>query len=156
LPENETDMIDTVRIANGRWPNNRSDEAEEKARAQFRKIYKRIANMSESYDDAAITVMAYGLRQKAENRNLDSERNGINIFKGIYGYNPSTTEDWNIMQAITYSGASRGVDSDGDFLTDEREAELGTDSNNPDSDGDGYVDGIEVENNYNPLGSGSL
>ena len=55
------------------------------------------------------------------------------------------------MQAITYSGATRGVDTDGDLLVDEREVELGTDPNNPDSDGDGFVDGIEVANGYDPL-----
>ena len=65
--------------------------------------------------------------------------------------NPSTTEDWNIMQAITYSGASRGADSDGDLLLDEREAELGTDPNNPDTDGDGFSDGDEVANGFDPL-----
>lgn len=156
LPETEAEITDVIRIANGRWPNSRSDGAEKMAREQFRKIYKRIADLNEPYDDAAITVMAYGLRQKAENRNLDSERSGIGTFRDIYGYHPNSTEDWNIMQAITYSGAARGVDSDGDFLTDEREVEFGTDSNNPDSDGDGHIDGIEVENNYNPLGSGRL
>ena len=107
--------------------------------------------MNNANDNAAVTVMAYGLRQKAENRNLESERNGINIFKNIYGYTPSSTEDWNIMQAITYSGSARGVDSDGDLLTDEREAELGTDPGKKDTDGDGYMDGIEVANGYDPL-----
>ena len=107
--------------------------------------------MDNAKDNAAITVMAYGLRQKAENRSLESEKNGINTFESIYGCHPSSTEDWNIMQAITYSGATRGVDSDGDLLTDEREVELGTDLNNKDSDGDGYLDGIEVANGYNPL-----
>jgi hypothetical protein len=38
---------------------------------------------------------------------LDSERAGINIFRGIYQRVPESTEDWNIMQAITYSGAKR-------------------------------------------------
>jgi|TARA_Y100000310_G_scaffold163662_1_gene163483 hypothetical protein len=63
--------------------------------------------MDNPNDNAAVTVMAYGLRQRAENRNLGSERNGIKIFKGIYGHVPSSTEEWNIMQAITYSGAKR-------------------------------------------------
>jgi hypothetical protein len=46
------------------------------------------------------------------------------------------------------------VDSDGDGLPDDLEKRLGTDSTNSDSDGDGYNDGVEVENGYNPLGSG--
>ena len=68
--------------------------------------------MDDPGDNAAVTVMAYGLRQKAENRNLESEKKGINTFKNIYGYHPASTEDWNIMQAITYSGAARGIDLD--------------------------------------------
>lgn len=36
------------------------------------------------------------------------------------------------------------LDSDGDGLTDAREAALGTDPNNKDTDGDGIMDGIEV------------
>ena len=151
LPENEVELADAIRIANGRWPNTTNDEAEKKAKEQFQKIYKRIADMSDPKDNAAVTVMAYGLRQKAENRNLESETLGIKTFKDIYGYNPTSTEDWNIMQAITYSGATRGTDSDGDLLTDNREADLGTDPNNKDSDGDGYLDGIEVANGFDPL-----
>lgn len=178
LPSTEDEMTDIIRIANGRWPNNRSVDAENKASEHFVKIYKRNANMENPHDDAAITVMAYGLRQKATNRNLNSERVGITTFKHIYGYNPNTTEDWNVMQAITYSGATREeganvdpvvdpvvdpdpvvvppVDTDNDGLTDDREAEFGTDPDNPDSDGDGYLDGVEVENGYNPLGEGRL
>lgn len=36
------------------------------------------------------------------------------------------------------------VDTDNDGLSDDREAELGTDPNNPDTDGDGLTDGAEV------------
>jgi len=69
------------------------------------------------------------------------------------------------------------IDSDGDGLLDEEEKKFGTDPNsfdtdsdrlndydevkkwktdpnNPDSDGDGYPDGHEVENGYDPNGSG--
>jgi hypothetical protein len=55
------------------------------------------------------------------------------------------------MQAITYSGASRGADTDGDLLLDEREIELGTDPKKPDTDGDGFKDGAEVANGFDPL-----
>jgi len=71
------------------------------------------------------------------------------------------------------------VDSDHDGLDDAREKELGTDINNPDTDGDGlsdydevvlwktnplnpdtdgdgYKDGQEVQAGYNPLGQGKL
>ena len=151
LPETEAELADVIKIANGRWPSATNDVAEKKANEQFQKIYKRIADMNDPKDNAAITVMAYGLRQRAENRNLNSEKQGIQIFKGIYGHVPASTEDWNTMQAITYSGASRGVDTDGDLLVDSREQELGTDPKNKDTDGDGHIDGVEVANGFDPL-----
>ncbi|WP_208588454.1 adhesive domain-containing protein, partial [Gracilibacillus suaedae] len=43
------------------------------------------------------------------------------------------------------------VDSDEDGLTDEEEADLGTDPENPDTDGDGINDGDEVDNGTDPL-----
>jgi len=43
------------------------------------------------------------------------------------------------------------VDTDGDGLTDLREAELGTDPANPDTDGDGYLDFDEVVEGSDPL-----
>jgi hypothetical protein len=151
LPETEEELSDAIKIASGRWPSNRNEDAEKKAKEQFKKIYKRIPDMNDSKDNAAVTVMTYGLRQKAENRNLESEKKGIVTFKNIYGHNPKETEDWNIMQAITYSGSARGADSDKDYLTDAREAELGTNPNNKDSDGDGFLDGDEVNSGFDPL-----
>lgn len=107
LPDTEDEMADAIKIANGRWPSVTSEEAEAAALETFETIYGREADMDNANDNAAVTIMAYGLRQRAENRNLNSERNGIKIFEGIFGHTPSTTEEWNIMQAITYSGASK-------------------------------------------------
>ncbi|MBI4272444.1 hypothetical protein HY621_01165 [Candidatus Uhrbacteria bacterium] len=42
-------------------------------------------------------------------------------------------------------------DRDSDFLSDEEELRIGTDPHNPDTDGDGYLDGLEVKNGYSPL-----
>ena len=151
LPETEAELADAIKIANGRWPSATSTTAESRAKELFVKIYKRIPDMSNAKDNAAVTVMAYGLRQRAENRNMNSETTGIKTFKGIFGKNPSTTDDWNAMQAITYSGASREKDSDGDLLSDEMEKKLGTDPSNKDSDGDGHIDGVEVLNGFDPL-----
>ena len=47
-------------------------------------------------------------------------------------------------------------DRDKDGLSDDLEKRLGTDPNNPDTDGDGFSDGDEVKNYYNPLGEGKL
>ncbi len=42
-------------------------------------------------------------------------------------------------------------DRDQDGLSDEEEKALGTDWQNPDTDGDGYTDGVEVSGGFNPL-----
>ena len=51
---------------------------------------------------------------------------------------------------------SNDIDSDQDGLSDLAESLYGTDINNSDSDADGYLDGQEVANGYNPRGEGSL
>ncbi len=106
-PQSDLDYEDAIKIARGHWPTQRSLKAEEEARNNFWTIYRRGPNMNNQYDNAAITVMAYGLRQKAVNRNLNSEARALGFFKAIYGRMPSSTKDWNILQAITYSGATR-------------------------------------------------
>lgn len=45
-----------------------------------------------------------------------------------------------------------GLDSDSDGITDLEEGLYGTNPNNPDTDGDGFLDGNEVYNLYNPNG----
>ncbi len=107
LPGDKSEMADAIKIANGRWPSKTSKTAEDKAKEKFSHIYKREVKTDEAADNAAVTIMSYGLRQKAENRNLNSERRSIKIFKDIFGKLPETTEDWNAMQAISYSGAVR-------------------------------------------------
>lgn len=47
-------------------------------------------------------------------------------------------------------GVRQADDTDGDGLSDEREATLGTDPENDDTDGDGIPDGIEVETQTDP------
>ncbi|MBU2228795.1 hypothetical protein KJ810_00130 [Patescibacteria group bacterium] len=47
-------------------------------------------------------------------------------------------------------------DSDRDSLTDAEEDAFGTNPNKPDTDSDGYSDGIEVGSGYNPAGSGRI
>ncbi len=51
----------------------------------------------------------------------------------------------NVGLGLTYSGESMNSDKDMDGLTKREELELGTDPNNPDSDGDGLKDGDEVK-----------
>ncbi len=55
------------------------------------------------------------------------------------------------------SAPAEPVDTDDDGLSDQDEITIwGTDPSNPDTDGDGFLDGQEVESGYNPLGEGAL
>ena len=105
LPTTQSEWEDVIKIANGRWPNERSQTAEERAKLEFKKVYLRDADMDNPNDNAAVTIIAYGLRP--DNRNLDSEKAAISIFKAIYGRNPVSAVDWDITRAIAYSGAIR-------------------------------------------------
>ncbi|KKQ60552.1 MAG: hypothetical protein US81_C0017G0002 [Parcubacteria group bacterium GW2011_GWE2_38_18] len=105
LPTTEDEWSDVIKIANGRWPTARDQKTEANAEEAFLKIYKRKAVRTNPNDDAAVTVIAYGLRPA--NRNLASEKAAIKSFKAIYGYNPISATAWDIVRAIAYSGAKR-------------------------------------------------
>ncbi len=104
-PITNAQWIDVLKIANGRWPGEISIKALERAKVEFGKIYRRSPNMTHNYDNAAVTVMAYGLRPA--NRNLNSEKVAIGFFRAIYRKAPVTPVDWDIVRAIAYSGATR-------------------------------------------------
>ena len=106
LPDSAADWKDVVKIANGRWPEQRNLEKEQAAEAtHFYNIYQRNPNMDSQFDNAAVTVITYGLRPA--DRNMDSEKAAIKIFKNIFYHDPSSALDWDIVRAIAYSGATR-------------------------------------------------
>lgn len=105
LPTNELEWQDVIKIANGRWPTERSIDSEETAETSFQTIYKRSPNMDNPKDNAAVTVIAYGLRPA--NRNMASEKNAINIYRSIFDRSPVDAADWDLVRAIAYSGATR-------------------------------------------------
>ena len=105
LPTTLEDWNDVIKIGNGRWPSQVSETGQVRANINFRAIYKRDADMSNQNDNAAITVMTYGLRPA--NRNLDSEKVAIKTFKAVFGYYPSAATAWDAVRAIAYSGATR-------------------------------------------------
>lgn len=105
LPITQSEWEDCIAIGNGRWPGEKSEKAEGDAKVEFKKVYKRDADMNNANDNAAVTVMAYGLRPS--NRNLESEKVAIKTFEHIYEYAPSSALDWDIVRAIAYSGATR-------------------------------------------------
>lgn len=105
LPTSESDWNDVIKIANGRWPSQTNQAAEDRAKINFKIVYKREPDRKNPHDDAAITVMTYGLRPAK--RNLDSEKTAIKTFKAIYGYAPEKATAWDVVRAIAYSGATR-------------------------------------------------
>lgn len=58
--------------------------------------------------------------------------------------------------ASTECAQMQTADFDNDGLNNADEFKYNTDPNDSDSDNDGYLDGGEVKNGYNPLGSGKL
>ena len=78
---------------------------------------------------------------------------GAGIAISALAFNPSRARADDVLATndISYVTA---IDSDGDRLTDAQESLIGTNLNNRDSDGDGFLDGVEAVNpslNANPL-----
>jgi hypothetical protein len=69
---------------------------------------------------------------------------------------PTTVEDTTAQNGATSPSPGRGgpTDSDGDGLSDRRESALGLDPNNPDTDGDGILDGDDSGRNDGLFDSG--
>ncbi|MBL7058024.1 hypothetical protein ISS03_01685 [Patescibacteria group bacterium] len=109
FPESVEDWNDVIKIANGRWPSNRSEIAEDKAKIEFEKVYRRAPIMRDSHDNAAVTIIAYGLRPA--NRSLVSETAALATFKAVYLHIPTSAQDWDIIRAVAYSGARRGINN---------------------------------------------
>ncbi|MBD3248189.1 hypothetical protein GF382_02775 [Candidatus Falkowbacteria bacterium] len=105
LPLAEEQWRDVIKIANGRWPTERNLNLEEKTKEMFAEIYGREPDMSYPNDSTAVVIMSYGLRPA--NRNTVSEKAAIDAFEYTYGRGPASAQDWNIVRAIAYSGASR-------------------------------------------------
>jgi len=61
--------------------------------------------MNNPNTDAAVPVIAYGLRPG--NRNMESEKKAIDIYRSIFKKAPVEANDWDLVRAIAYSGAVR-------------------------------------------------
>ena len=107
LPDSQKKIEDLIAIAHGRWPVQKNSESENRALAEFKRIYNRDAAMTDAHDNAAVTIMAYGLRQRSQDRNIENEKRAIATFKSIYTHAPHTTFEWNVVHAIAYSGAKK-------------------------------------------------
>lgn len=81
---------------------------------------------------------------KAATAKADTDQDGLlDEWENKYGLNPQ-------------SGADAAADPDLDQLNNRDEYKYGTDPNNPDTDKDGFRDGVEVQKGFNPSGQGKL
>jgi len=69
--------------------------------------------------------------------------------------NGNTSEFSRCVPVNPFNGLSPTGDEDHDGLSNEREQQLGTDPFNPDTDGDGWPDGVEVDAGSDPLSAPS-
>jgi len=69
-----------------------------------------------------------------------------------------TNGDPNEAQLIAFTPTSLTilVDDDDDGLSNTKELSIGTNPNNPDTDGDGFYDGFEVNNGYSPTNTDAV
>ena len=105
LPVTLADWQDVIKIGNGRWPTKQSPAAIKLAQISFKKVYLRAADMKNTHDNAAVTVMAYGLRPAL--RNQTNEKIAIKSYRYFYGKDPVSAAAWDVVRAIAYSGAKR-------------------------------------------------
>lgn len=102
------------------------------------------------------SVDEQGNMATADIRQFYSDTHAIIISKEFF-IEPETQTGAGGEGAFINIAVPSGADSDRDGLTNEEESQVyQTNVNNPDTDGDGYPDGLEIIGFYNPLaGSGS-
>lgn len=118
VPSTQDQWADLLKIAGGRFPTGACDLTKERAGTNFKRVYKRDARKDNANDQAALTIMQYGLlpvkavkagEQAAivPNRDTQKEKQAILAFKKIFGFYPSAATAWNVVRAIAYSGTQR-------------------------------------------------
>jgi len=92
---------------------------------------------------------------------LNSDTDGDGVLDGVEvraGFNPNGLGKFYSVPGEENTEIMNDdlIDSDNDGLTNSEEREYDTGIFDPDTDKDGYLDGAEVENGYNPNGESSL
>lgn len=89
-------------------------------------------------------TMPAGISPQTNDRDLDHDgifNNEDDCMEGESGWVSNSTTDFD---GDGCRDATEDLDDDNDFLNDTDEATLGTNSTNPDTDGDGYLDGLDA------------
>jgi len=109
------------------------------------------------------TVNQYGLKiyKMSDNRVMGSLLNNKEYQSLVItdDYDPIVSFLYNKDHSVLVDqivSTFRLIDSDADGLSDVYEVRYGAILDNPDTDSDGYPDGEEVQNGYNPLGPGKI
>lgn len=131
------------------WIDTSNNEAAFKIerRTAERTIYDRITDLppnSTSFQDSGVsasTTYYYRVISRNETGESDASNEAMVITRPLP---PPPKEPEPLPPA--------GLDTDSDGLTDLEEVIFTSDPRNPDSDGDGFLDGNEVFNQYNPMG----
>ncbi len=85
---------------------------------------------------------------------IDALESAINDSDGDGASDQNDAENTNPCVPFPDAAECLNIDSDGDGLSNAQEIALGTNQNNPDTDGDQIPDGVEVGNNFsNPIDS---
>lgn len=106
-PGNENEWQDLMRVNNGYWPSKVSQAAEDKAKEDFKKIFKRAPNTNNNSDKQAVKILAYDIRQRPGERSLGKERAAIVNFKKIFKRLPVNSADWKFIRVLAYSGVKK-------------------------------------------------
>ncbi|MFH0955880.1 MAG: cellulase family glycosylhydrolase [Candidatus Falkowbacteria bacterium] len=105
-PSNENEWQDLMRINNGYWPSGISQTGENKAKEDFKKIFKRASDMNNNSDKHAVKILTYDIRQRSGERSLGKERTAIAKFIKIFRRLPSSSTDWRFVHVLAYSGVN--------------------------------------------------
>jgi hypothetical protein len=84
----------------------------------FQRAYGRAPSAKNANDQAAMTIMQYGLLpvkavkdaggevKIVPNRDTKKEREAIVVFRKKFGFDPKAATAWNVVRAIGYSGVA--------------------------------------------------
>jgi hypothetical protein len=117
-PATNAEWSDLLKIASGRFPTEQGTKTADRALVNFQRTYGRAPSAKNANDQAAMTIMQYGLLpvkatkdadgevKIVPNRDTKKERDAIVVFRKKFGFDPKAATAWNVVRAIGYSGVA--------------------------------------------------